>query len=174
METEEKIRLNSFIEIQRFNQWWIVALLIGVWVVTTGMALYQWITGIPVGDHPMSDQQLVVPVILVTIVFAFLLSSRLKTKIDFQGIHVSFYPFIWKERTFLWEELASVSVREYRPIAEYGGWGLRGFGKNRAWNVRGNQGIQLVFKSGKKLLIGTQKPKEAAAIMAQLFQTMPE
>lgn len=167
METQEKIRLSNFTEIQRFNQWWVIALLIGVWGVTTGMAMVQWITGIPVGDHPMTDQQLIIPVLLVTLIFSLLLSSRLKTRIDTQGIHVSFFPFIWKERSYLWEEFSSVTVRKYQPIAEYGGWGLRGFGKNMAWNVRGNQGIQLVFINGRKLLIGTQKPMEAEAVIGK-------
>jgi hypothetical protein len=37
--------------------------------------------------------------------------------------------------------------------------------KGKAYNVSGNQGIQLVFKDGNSLLIGTQKPNEASAAL---------
>jgi hypothetical protein len=64
--------------------------------------------------------------------------------------------------------LAEVKVREYRPLAEYGGWGVRGFGKNRALNVSGNFGLQLVMKDGAKMLIGTQKPQELEDFLKSL------
>jgi TATA-box binding protein (TBP) (component of TFIID and TFIIIB) len=36
------------------------------------------------------------------------------------------------------------------------------FGAGKAYNVSGNKGVQLVFKNGKKLLIGSQKADELA------------
>ncbi|MGK0329715.1 MAG: hypothetical protein ACJAXF_003214, partial [Polaribacter sp.] len=60
--------------------------------------------------------------------------------------------------------------RTYLPISEFGGWGLRGGfffnkGKEKAVNISGNIGIQLILKSGKKLLIGTQKESEAKSVL---------
>jgi hypothetical protein len=52
-------------------------------------------------------------------------------------------------------------ARVYRPILEYGGWGIRcGFKGARAYNVSGNKGVQLILQNGKRLLIGSQKPDE--------------
>ena len=59
-----------------------------------------------------------------------------------------------------------MEIREYKPIMEYGGWGIRGFGSNRALNIKGKIGLQLVFKNGQKLLIGTQKADEIVKILA--------
>ncbi|MBK8703741.1 MAG: hypothetical protein IPN33_08970 [Saprospiraceae bacterium] len=69
--------------------------------------------------------------------------------------------------------MAKVYVRQYKPIAEFGGWGLRYSmsGKGRALNVSGNMGLQLEFKDGKKLLIGTQKPKEIELVLTNLGRT---
>ena len=54
-----------------------------------------------------------------------------------------------------------VHVRTYSPVIEYGGWGMR-YGRNgTAFNVRGNVGIQIVKKDGKRILIGTQLEKDA-------------
>ncbi len=51
-------------------------------------------------------------------------------------------------------------ARTYQPLAEYGGWGIRGVGGNRAFNMRGNEGVQLELRSGQKVLIGSEKPEE--------------
>ena len=49
-------------------------------------------------------------------------------------------------------------AREYKPLREYGGWGIRcSLKRGKAYNVSGNKGVQLVFKNGKQLLIGSQK-----------------
>lgn len=54
--------------------------------------------------------------------------------------------------------------RAYSPINEYGGWGIRTGGKERgkAFNMRGNEGVQLVLRSGQRVLIGSQQPDELA------------
>jgi len=60
-------------------------------------------------------------------------------------------------------------VRKYKPLLEYGGYGIRGFGNNRALNISGNTGLQLVFKDGRKLLIGTKKGHE----MIEMLNSRP-
>jgi hypothetical protein len=46
-------------------------------------------------------------------------------------------------------------------LAEYGGWGVKGFsGKNRAYNISGNIGLQLTLKNGYKILIGTNNQEK--------------
>jgi hypothetical protein len=61
-------------------------------------------------------------------------------------------------------------VRTYKPIAEYGGWGLRSgiFGNGQAFNVYGNTGLQLELKNRKKLLFGTQKKYEIEKAIEQI------
>lgn len=56
-------------------------------------------------------------------------------------------------------------VREYKPILEYGGYGIRYSFSGKAYNVRGKMGLQLKFKDGGKLLIGTQKMEEMEDIL---------
>jgi hypothetical protein len=60
-----------------------------------------------------------------------------------------------------WSEIKSIQLRKYKPIREYGGWGIRfSFTEGKAYTIKGDEGIQLVLNSGKKFLIGTQKTKE--------------
>lgn len=83
-----------------------------------------------------------------------------ETHIGVEGIQLRFFPFHLKFKKISWDEISQCYVREYSPIGEFGGWGLRFgfFGQGNAWNVAGNRGLQIEFKNGKKLLIGTQKP----------------
>jgi len=155
-------------EKQRFNQWWLMLLMGGVSILIYYGSISQWITGIPFGDKPLSDMGLLFPVVLITVVNLGMFAGGLTTRVDEKGIAVRFTPFIWKEKFYSWTDLAEVKVREYRPLAEYGGWGVRGFGKNRALNVSGNKGLQLVMKDGSKMLIGTQKPEELEDFLKSL------
>jgi hypothetical protein len=53
-------------------------------------------------------------------------------------------------------------VQTYRPIRDYGGWGIRYGRGGKAYNVSGNRGVMLELSDGQKLLIGSQRPEELA------------
>jgi hypothetical protein len=83
---------------------------------------------------------------------------------------VRFIPFHLKEIFIAWNQLDECYIRTYSPLGEYGGWGIKyGLGgAGKVYNVSGNQGLQLVFKDGARLLIGTQKPLELQEIINKL------
>lgn len=155
-----------FTEKQRFNQWWIWVILIGI----NGIMIYGLIQQIvfkkPFGDNPASDSGIIFGAFMCSLILAVFLSFSLETRIYKGGIAVRFFPLQLKTRYFAFDDIASMEIREYKPIMEYGGWGIRGFGSNRALNVRGKIGLQLLFKNGQKLLIGTQKGEELEKILA--------
>jgi len=151
-----------FKEQQRFKQWWIWILIIGI----TGLMLYfviqQLILDKQVGDNPAPDVVICFFSILPFLMIWLFLSLKLETEIRKEGIYFRFKPFHRKFKFYPWDNISKYYVRKYRPILEYGGWGIRiGPGKyGKAYNVRGNMGLQLELKNGKRILIGTQKPEE--------------
>jgi len=159
-----------FSEKQRFNQWWLWAILLGVNGLLIFMA-YKQLTDVQAGGSNVSGSANMLFAAslsgFLTIVF---LNFRLETKITDSGIDVRFFPFHLRYKHFSWEQLAKVAVRQYNPIVEYGGWGIRlgFFGKGKAFNVSGNVGLQLEFADGAKLLIGTNKPQEMIAALGQI------
>jgi len=161
----EKILLE---EEQRFDQLW---LKIPLYVLAVGnvalfsYAIYrQLIMGKPWGDNPMSDVGLIIISCFTLVIWAgvfFLFEkSRLITKIFEKEIRLRFPPFISKEKIIPLETIVEMEVRKYNPIWEFGGWGIRYGNKGKAYNVKGNIGLQLHFKNGKRLLIGTQKQEQ--------------
>jgi hypothetical protein len=64
------------------------------------------------------------------------------------------------------QTIASAEAITYSPLADYGGWGIRGWGKNVALNARGNRGVRLALHDGRRVLIGSQRPNELAEALA--------
>jgi hypothetical protein len=148
-----------FSERQYFRQWWLWALLL----TPVGLIFYglyvQLVKGIPFGDNPTSDEMLMALatfMLLMLVVFYFM---GLQVEITRAGIRYRFFPF-FGSRFIAWEEVAEAEVRQYHPIKEYGGWGLRYGSGGAAYNVSGNMGLQLVLhKKNKRILLGTQEPE---------------
>ena len=117
--------------------------------------------GMPFGDTPMSNTGLFLLFGFTFLITAFLYVLRLETRISKDRIKVRFFPIHRRFNEFKPEAVEQCEVRKYRPIREFGGWGFRyGIGSGgKAWTVSGKYGLQLVFLNGKKLLIGTRKPK---------------
>lgn len=160
-----------FSETQRFKQWWLWILLIGI----NGLMIYgvfeQVINGQTFGDKPAGDSQLLMGAALSLLISIFVLSFRLDTQIKQDGIYVRLFPLQLSFKFFSWNSLLKCYVRKYNAITEYGGWGWRLglFGKGTAYNISGNEGLQLEFSNGKKLLIGTQKPEELQEVINRFW-----
>ena len=166
--------MRIFNETQRFNQWWMQLINIGLLAFLLFSAYNWYIAGEATGNVSSTDTTAQIAVVLSIVpVLLLLYSIKLKTSIDEIGIHYQFFPFHFSKKTVRWAELDNCYVRTYSPISEYGGWGYRvSFGKKgKALNVKGNRGIQLEPKTGKKLLIGTQKEEEAKQVIQRHFKT---
>ena len=59
-------------------------------------------------------------------------------------------------------DIRSVEARTYSPLKEYGGWGIRGWGQKKAYNVMGNEGVELKLSNSQQIMIGSQKAQELA------------
>lgn len=114
-----------YTERQRFKQWWLWLILLGV----NGLFLFgvfkQVIGGQQFGDKPMSNTGSLVATGLTFALTLLFINFRLDTTIKKDGIYVRFFPFHLKFKHYTWESLTKSFVRQYSPLTEYGGWGLR-------------------------------------------------
>ena len=164
-----------FEEQQRFRQpWlWLILVVSAVPVILIfGLGLYQQLVlGKPFGDRPASDASLIFAFTLTVVVLAGTLAlmayARLEVRVDDETVQVRFRPFHLRGRRIALSEIAEARRRTYRPLAEYGGWGIRYGFSGMAYNVSGNEGVQLVLTNGKRILLGSQRSRELeAAILA--------
>lgn len=157
-----------FSEVQRFKQPWLWLLILAINGFFIFAFVKQQILGQPFGDKPMSNLSLSITIAVLALLTILFLSSRLETRITKEGVYVRFYPIHISFKFFPWNQIKKADVRKYSPLSEYGGWGIRGLSKNKAFNTSGNKGLQLEFHDGKRLLIGTNKPEEVTTALQQL------
>ncbi|MCX6147195.1 MAG: hypothetical protein NTW25_08090 [Candidatus Kapabacteria bacterium] len=156
--------VKEFKESQRINQLWL-RLLLGLFTVVITIAMYNGI----MQAYLAKDINLVFALLGIAMlefgIVALVVFTKLYTEIDEKGIKVQMKPFHLKPKFFTWDEIELISVRKYRPLAEFGGWGLRIGLNGTAYNIKGNMGLQIVFKNKKMLLIGTQLADELSQFL---------
>lgn len=152
--------MKPFKETQRFDQWWVKLILIIV-IAATAIPLYMVFNEAAFREEMFWP--VLIPVLITVGAIMFIYMLRLETTIDAKGIHYRFFPF--GKKSLSWQDISECYVREYSPLKEYGGWGIRWGLNGKAFNVKGNKGIQVILKSGKKILFGTQKESEAKNVI---------
>jgi hypothetical protein len=158
-----------FHETQRFRQPWLWLLLLGGFGVITWGVIQQVILGDPWGDNPAPDGVLIGTWLLHILLIAFIWMIRLEVRISTERIRYRFYPLHGRFREVFWEEVRQAGHRQYRPILEYGGWGIRWGFRGKAFNIAGREGLQLVFIDDSRLLLGTQQPEAIKEAMDYLY-----
>lgn len=168
-----------FSEEQQFRQPWLWTLLVLGLVpapLVFGYGVYhQMIRGQPWGDAPMSNAELVIFAAVTTLfaagLLAFFWTARLITVVQSDGLLVRFKPLHFSPKRIDLSDVEAVESVTYAPILQYGGWGLRYTLRSKAYNVSGNKGVRLTLRSGRSLLIGSQRADELAAAVRQVWST---
>jgi len=110
----------------------------------------------------MSDIGLLLVTLIPIGLIWFFRSITLETRITEEAIYVDFS--ILGKVTLQWENIEKAEVVTYGFV----GYGYRLSMKHgTVYNVKGNQGLQIQLKSGRKILIGTQRPEDLAEIVEQ-------
>jgi len=148
-------------EVQKFRQVWVWAIVIVIAGLQWYGAAEQLLLHRPFGDRPMPDIQMVIFWLIFGIGLpALFFFSQLITEVRDDGIYIRFSPFHRDFRRIAFTEVKQYEVRTYRPIREYGGWGIRVRCKGKAYNVSGDRGVQIELLNGRRLLIGSQRAEE--------------
>ena len=164
--------ITEFKETQRFKRLWPWLALFVVNGILVYAIIQQVIIGKPFGNEPMSDTSLLLIELIPLGLLIFIFLIKLDTNISDEGIRYRYSPFQSASTLIEWEDLSDAYLRKYSSFYEYGGWGERvGHDKkNRAINTSAscNVGLQLEFKNGERLLIGTRKPQAIKEILDKL------
>ena len=149
-----------FKEIQTVKSWWIWGLVLILVVVFLFGMIQQLIFKKPWGNNPMSDAGLLIVGLIVVIGLPLFVSLiRLETIVHNQGVDYRYSPFHLRYQRLPKDRLVSYQIIHYRPLRDYGGWGIR-YGKyGKAYTLSGDIGVQLVTIDQKKILLGTYKPE---------------
>lgn len=155
----------EFKEEQKFRQWWLWLILIGIGVLPIIAIYNQLVHSEKIGDKPMPLVGLIFFCMLVFGLIAMFWFMQLKTEIDQNEIRMNFFPFINKRVN--WNEIKNAKVVNYGFV---GGWGIRLWTTyGIVYNIKGNHGLAIELKNGKKFIIGTQRENELHNVLGKLF-----
>ena len=157
MNNKGTIEQTKFVEVQYF---WQQPLAWFVWILA--IAMLYWLSS----SDLILETFAIVTIVIVLAILLLVFFTTLKTEISSEGIGYRMWPFHTKKKLIPWSEIESAEVKQYKPLRDYGGWGMRISTNGRAYNIKGNIGIQIQLISGKSLLIGTQKGREVEHVLA--------
>jgi hypothetical protein len=151
----------AFFEEQKMNQRWLffiqLTLLVGLTVCSLILIFYSRVN-LLLGSIPFLS------ILAVMLLFR---NIKLETTITREHIAYRFLPLQRSFRQILRSDIASVQMKTYNAIGEYGGWGIRIGMRGRAYTVKGNRGFLITLKSQKRILIGTARPEEALKALSE-------
>ena len=156
-----------FYEQQRFSQSWAIL------IVVLADAVFTFSMVKSLGNSPMSDKVLIFAAVLIMLLTAVFFFVRFDTVVNNEGVYIKLFPFFLKYKCIPWDTVSKSYVRKYKPLWEYGGWGIRQRWQIRgrrsiAYSVSGNRGLQLELTNGRRILIGTRKPLELEEVLRKL------
>jgi hypothetical protein len=150
--------------------WWTTLIIATVTALMWYSFIQQIILGQPFGTNPGPDWMVWLFWLLFGIGFP-IVWAMMKLVVEVRSDHllIRFYPLTTRKIPF--SDIKQVEARTYKPVREYGGWGLRGWGNKRAYNVSGDKGVELELQDGQTIMIGSQKPEELALALEAKIQS---
>jgi len=128
---------------QRFRQPW-------VWALLGGIALLMFVLG------PVLWGGLLV----VGAVAGFVYSLRLQTEVRADGIYLKLWPLHRSFRRISWSEIERYESIRYRPLRDFGGWGIRWAPARSRTTSVGIESGWFERTDGRGVLVGSQRPEE--------------
>ena len=132
-----------FREEQKFEWYWTVVWLVPV--IMIGWGLYRQVL----------SAGLLWSALAVTAVVALWFNRiKLITEVRSDGLWIHFV-LMWAERTIPWSEIRRVEAITYRPIKDFGGWGVRWAARGLVYNASGNRDAPMKLGSSERVLGGS-------------------
>ena len=92
---------------------------------------------------------------------ALVAMSRMQTEVTADSVDISMFYLI--SESIPHGQIAEHQVLEYRPLREFGGWGLRYGPSGRAYSMSGSEGVRLVLDDGSQVTLGSQNAEALAS-----------
>jgi len=150
-------RVTRFHESQRFHGAIFAVLLASIAVVAVVTVLAA------VSSRPV-DAWLgaIGPAVIALVVLLLLSLSHLDVDVTDEGIVIAFR-YVWPARRIAFGDIVGLEVKRYRPLLDYGGWGVRLGPAGWAYSTGGSDGVKLRLRKGIPVLIGSAHARELEA-----------
>ncbi len=138
--------------------WWVNALVYGGFVAAALPILAGW----GGTERPMPHRLLLATGLLLGAVLIQVIAGGTTVLVQRRGIHVFLGTVPVFSKRVAYSDIRWIESVRYRPIKEFGGWGLRGFGAKQAWTARGDRALVLHLLDGRDIYLGSDHPDRLA------------
>ena len=155
--------MTYFREVQYIRRPWLFALFLGIAAFGAYWAIRHHQQGEPLGL--MFDIGIWANVAITSGLALWLWFVRLETEVRERDV-VLRYRLMWTPKEIAFDEIEKVEEFDYRPVRDYGGWGLRYGGRERKewlWNAYGNRAVRFHLTNGRTFSVGSQMPEKLAS-----------
>ncbi len=139
--------------------------------LSVGFRALVWIIIIPVviiliREYTLTKEMEVLLALVFTIainalIYFLLLNSSAYTRIDTQGIHYKYFPYVRQWKLIRWQDILDVRIGNISPITDFGGWGYRFGRKKKGIVLTGEHAIYIKLATEKMFVITTSLPDQA-------------
>ncbi len=156
-----------FHEVQRPRQPWLWAIILAA----AGTAWYITVQHFFIDQSERSTGSDIITVI-IWVLFGlafplFVVIIKLETTVTRERVIARFFPLL--TRSFAARNIAFAGARDYKPMREFGGWGIRHSPQSgRAYSISGTRGVQMALKDESLVMIGSQRADELAEAIADI------
>lgn len=142
---------------REFSAWpgWVELVVWGSLGATSLPFVFGWGTDSGIGARVISIAAILGIGVAIRFIFGGLTALVQETRLL---IYMGSIPLV--KRSIPFADIVSIESVRYRPIAEFGGWGIRGLGKKKAWTARGNQAVVLTLPNDRLLYVGSDSPEK--------------
>lgn len=102
-------------------------------------------------------------------VLALLLMTKLQIEVNPHGIFVRLYPFQRRVRKIDLDGVTGARLVAFRPVRDYGGYGLRVRRDGKAYIVQGERGVRLDYANGYHILIAARNSEALYTAIARVL-----
>src|SRR5919204_6104974 len=117
-------------------------------------------------SHPDEALLLAIAPVVVVLIAALISLSHLDVDVTDTGVSIAFRG-IWPTRRIAFEDIVGLEVKRYRPLLDYGGWGVRLGSAGWAYTTGGSVGVKIRLRKGVPVLIGSAHPHELEAAIRE-------
>jgi|TARA_B100000927_G_scaffold169406_1_gene136595 hypothetical protein len=143
-------------ESQKFTQWWL-------WLILFSFPLF--------AVYPFDLNNLNFNYIFISIaILLFFYFLELRIFITEEALYYQFFPIHMKKHQIKFTEIKKVEAVKYKPIIDYGGWGIKHGFNGKAYNVSGNLGVRIYLSNGTNILFGSKKHKEFEIVLMKAMK----
>jgi len=96
----------------------------------------------------------------------FIMYGGFRTLVNRDAVTIKMGIFGIKLLQVKMREIDRVEVHSFAPLRDFGGYGIRFNSEMQAFYLRGDRGVKITCRGGKKYLLGSDRPQHLAAVIS--------